>query len=787
MLGDALPPPVRGGKRSAAAPEAAPARCVDSDPRDTVIGTSTIRVDALAKVTGRAAYTSDLELPGMVHAAVVRNTVPHAVLHGVELGSVRAAPGVVGAFGAADLILADPFFGEWVVDQPVLAIDRVRFVGEPIAAVVAESRDAALSAAMLAEPHLTPLAYLASAAEALTEEAVAVHPERPSADPDLPNVCHEALYEQGDVDAAMASAAYVHRARYTFQSTAHYTMEPHATIAAWDGPDLTVWTGSQDPFKLRRDLARMFGVPQGRIRIIVPFIGGAYGSKSGCRYEPLVAALARQVGRPVKLVVSVSEAFTTVVRHAATVDMATAVDAAGNLVARDTSVVFDTGAYADKGPRVATKGAYRAHGPYGIPNTRSRALAVYSNTVPAGAFRGFSTPQVVWAGESAIDELSDHLGEDPLEFRLRHLIRRGDDFFAGDTPLDADLAAGVRAAADAVGWVSPKPAGRGRGLAVGVKDGGGGSGRSGAKMHLHDDGSVEVFVATSEIGQGSRTVLAQLAADRLGCGIDAISVRQPDTSSSPFDTGTIGSRSTITAGTAVQRAADRLVEQLQTVAGTEHEVRIEGAELVVGPTRTPLVQVLAQINSVKPGESPALVGRGEHLSSEVGATLGSRNLFYEVSHAAVEVEVDRDTGEIGLRRYASVADVGRALNPAACEGQDIGAAVQGIGHSLMEELSYVAGELVNGNLAEYAVPKTRHLPSEQFTSILIENADGPGPFGAKGLGEGGIIGTAPAIANAVFDATGVRVRDLPLRPERVWRHLQALSGSVPNSGKQDPT
>lgn len=752
----------------------------------STVGAVAPRVDAVAKVTGRATYTSDLEMPYMLHAAIVRSTMPHAILHGVDLDAVRAAPGVVGAFAAADLDVPDPLYGEWVLDQPVLTSDRVRFAGEPVAAVVAESAAAAASAATLASLQLTRLHHHASAEEALASGDAPVHPERESAVPELSNVCYDVQLEQGDVETALASAAHVHRARYTFQSTAHYAMEPHASLAAWDGPDLTVWSGSQDPFKLRRDLARMFAVPQGNVRVVVPLIGGAYGSKSGCKYEPLVVALARKVGRPVKLVTSVPEAFTTVVRHAAVVEMATAVDEEGNLVARDTTVLFDTGAYADKGPRVAAKGAYRAHGPYGIPNTRTRAMAVYTNTVPAGAFRGFSTPQVVWAGESAIDELAAHLGEDPLDFRRRRLIRRGADFFTGDTPFDADLVAGLELAADAIGWGTNSLPGTGRGLAVGVKDGGGGSGRSGAEIHLHDDGSAEVFVGTSEVGQGSRTVLTQLAADSLGCALDAVTVRPCDTSMAPFDTGTIGSRSTIAAGTAVQRAAHHVLAQLRSGAAANGEplasvdeadaelceVHLEGARLVVGSVTLELADVFSNLFGVKRGEAPPIVGRGEHRSSEAGATLGSRNLFYEVSHAAAEVVVDRDTGQIDLRRYASVADVGKAINPAAAEGQDIGAAMQGIGHSLKEELTYVAGELSNGNLIDYAVPTTRDLPRDGFVSILLENGDGPGPFGAKGLGEGGILASAPAIANAVHDATGVRVRDLPLRPDRVWRLLR---------------
>lgn len=744
-----------------------------TEPR--VAGHAVVRKDIVEKVTGRARYTSDLALPGMVHAVLVRSPVPHGRIRTVDAGDALTVPGVHCVATSADFPDLDLYYGEWIRDQPLLAVDRVRFVGEPVAAVVADTEVAAAEAAARVHLDIEPMPLVPDAEAALRSDSPLVHPERESADPELPNVCYRQEFAYGDVEAALESAAYVHEASYRFPAVFHYTMEPFACLAAW-GPDgLDLWTGTQQPFKVRGDMARMFGVPLSQVRLRVPYVGGGYGAKGQSKYEPVTVALARLVGRPVRLVTSVEEAIHTVSRHEARITMRTGVDADGRLIARDTTIVYDTGAYADKGPRVALKGAYRAAGPYGIPNTRSVALAVYSNRVPAGAFRGFSTPQVVWAGESAIDEIAAHLGEDPLEYRLRHLLARGEPFLGDDAPMDADLAQGLRAAANAVGWGTPLPPGRGRGVACGVKDGGGGAARSEAEVRLHPDGSAEVITASCEVGQGVRTVLAQIAADALGMAYDRVAVRLPDTTGAPFDRGTSASRTTISVGSAVWDAATRLRQQLceaaDLVLGTSEALRIEGHQVTAGDRSMPLIDLLAAARGLPPAEIGSLATVGVHDTSKGGGPLGHTSAFYEVSHAAAEVEVDQDTGEVRILKCVSVADVGFAMNPATLEGQDEGAVVMGLGHTLSEELEFVDGHLQNASLLEYRLPRTNDLPPELHT-ILLENRDGPGPFGAKGAGEGGILAIAPAVANAVAQATGLRLRDLPLTPQRVWHALQ---------------
>lgn len=740
-----------------------------------VAGRSETRLDIIEKVTGAAHFTTDLEVPGMAHAVLVRSTVAHGILRGIDTTAAAASPGVRCVVTIDDLPDVDPFYGEWVLDQPLLARDRVRYIGEPLAGVVADTEEQARAAAALVVADIEPLPVLGSAAQALVEGAVQIHPDRDSADPDAPNVCYRSSFEYGDVDEALAGAADVHEATYTFPAVYHYAMEPHACLASWGPEGLDVVSGTQQPFKVRGDLARMFHLPLRLVRVRAPYVGGAYGSKGQSKYEPVTAALARQSGRPVRLVVSIGEAFHTITRHHAVLTMRTGVDDEGNIVGRDTRIVYDTGGYADKGPRVSRKGAYRATGPYRIPNVRSVALSVYSNRVPAGAFRGFATPQVVWAGECAIDEIACMLGVDPLEYRRRHLKGRGEPFLGDDAPLDTDLSEGVARAAEAIGWGTPLMPSRGRGVAVGVKDGGGGAARSEAEVRLHPDGSVEVIAATSELGQGARTVLGQIAAEVLGCDLDVVRVRLSDTSVAHFDRGTNASRSTIGVGGAVQEAAAAVRSEVCAAAeealGTSSGLQLRGADVVVGEVGMPLLQVLSSAQRIPPEEVGALSRVGVNSTLSGAGPLGHASAFYEVGHSAAEVEVDEETGEVRVLRLVSVADVGFAINPAACEGQDEGAAVMGLGHTLFEELEFVDGELMNGDLVAYRVPRSTDVPAD-FTTILIENGDGPGPFGSKGAGEGGVLAVAPAVANALAAVTGVRIRELPLTPERVWRALK---------------
>lgn len=739
------------------------------------------REDAIPKVTGAARYTSDLTIPGCLHAAIARSEIAHGELRAVDVREAQSVPGVVATLVGEELSHLDAVFGEWVLDQPPLATGRIRFHGEPIAAVVADSPRAAHLGALAVTADVVPIDASLDMAAALRDDALPVHPPGDAG----PNVCSRSDLEVGDVTAGLRAAAWVHEATYEFPAVFHYAMEPYTCLADWDGDLLDVQSATQEPFKVREQLARIFDLPLNRVRMRVAFIGGGFGGKAAPKYEPLVAALAMKVARPVKLVTDVRGSFLTVSRHAARITVITGMDAENCMIARDTHIDYDTGAYADKGPRVARKGAYRAAGPYRIANVRATARAIYTNKLPAGAFRGFSTPQVVWAAESAIDEIATHLGEDPLAFRLRHLKERGEPFLGDDTPLDADLAEGIGRAATDIGWAAAVGPDSGRGLAVGVKDGGGGVGRSEAVARLHLDGSVDIETSTVELGQGSRTVLRAIAAVELGIPPERVRVHHVDTSSTPYDVGTGASRSTVAVGSAVADACRQLRRRVLDLTA-EHapgtvELVLDGTDVVASmdvdgnraTQRFCLAEVVATHHGLSAAEVGPLMASGVHTVSGGSGLLGSATPFYEVSHGAAEVDVDRDTGEIAVTRYVSVADVGHAMNRITCEGQDEGAVVMGLGHTLSEELAFDGeGQLLNGALIEYRVPRAGDLPEGGVRTVLLENGDGPGPQGAKGAGEGGIIPVAPAIANAVAAATGVRLRVLPLTPERVWRTLR---------------
>ncbi len=746
------------------------------------IGKAVPRPDAFAKVTGRAQYSSDITLPRMTHAALVRSTSSHGRITNIDTAQAEAVAGVVCVVTGRDMAelgVVDRHYGLTVLDQPILSDDLVRYSGEAVAAVVAETAQIAGEAATLVEVSVDPIEPMLTVDQAL-EGATLVHPERESAGSDGANIAAYYEFADGDVEAALAGAHYVHEAVFRFPMVAHYAMEPHCCIAAWNGTDLDVIAGTQQPFKVRSDLARMFGLQQNQVRVRVPYVGGGYGGKLLSKYEPLTVALAWKAKRPVKLLLSADESFRTISRHGSVVTMRTGVDADGNIVARDTRVILDTGAYADKGPGVAKKAAYRAKGPYDIPHFRSVAMAVYTNKVPAGAFRGYSTPQVVWAGESAINEIADHLGIDPLQYRRDHLLERGGDFMPSDTPMDADLVGGLQLAADGVRWAVPAPEGRGKGLATGVKDGGGGPSRAEAEVRLLADGSAEVLTGTSEIGQGAHAVYTQIVAEELRCDPARVTPRLPDTATSPFDHGTEASRSTVLVGNAVRKAAmsvaDQLGEMVERLLGTRRDFVIEEHRLVFDDgSDAVLAELMARDRNLPVThefELGPIVSLSYHDTLVSGkAPLGTPSNFYEVGHGAAEVDVDRETGRVELIRYTSVADVGKALNPQTCAAQDEGAAIMAIGHTFFEEMVFENGELLNGNLAEYRLPLAADLPREGMGVELLENEDGPGPYGAKGAGEAGIISMAPAVAEAVYQACGVRIHDLPLNPQRVWRAL----------------
>ncbi|PYN51155.1 MAG: aldehyde oxidase [Candidatus Rokuibacteriota bacterium] len=749
-----------------------------------VVGRPVPRVDGLEKVTGRARYVTDLVLPGMAHARVMRSPYAHARVRRVDVTRARALTGVLAALCGADLTWCEPYYGPAYRDRPVLAIDVARYEGEPVAAVAAVDEATADAALDLIEVDYEPLPPVITLEEALAPGAPLVHTGKPQAGifADLStlrpepgtNICHQFRFARGDSAGALASADLVLDDTYRFPPVQHYAMEPHAAVAVWSETDgLTIWASSQNPYSVRVELAKMFDVPLARIRVVVPHLGGGFGSKTYAKLEPLAAALARAAGRPVRLAASVAEAFQTVRRCAARVHVRVGFRRDGLLVAVECDADYDVGAYADIGPRVVQKATYTATGPYRVPHVELAARAVYTNTTPGGAFRGFGVPQLAWALESLVDAAADRLGRDPVELRRQNFLAHGEEFAPGDTPIDGKLEESLSRAAEAIGWTRASAADRGRGVAAMLKASVAPS-VSEAIVRLHTDGSVSVLASAVEMGQGTRTVLAQIAAEVLCVPLARVTVVQPDTAVTPYDQTTSSSRSTTMTGRAVQVASEDVREQLLRITAealgvATRDLTLDEGAVVAPARRLPYAEVLLLRFGMSGGE---LIGRGVIAPGRTAAPLGGSTPFWEMAVGAAEVSVDEETGAVRVERYVSVADVGRAVNPLLLEGQDEGGVVQGLGHTLLEEMLYADGHLLNGTLLLYRVPRADDAPPA-LECHFVENADGSGPFGAKGAGEGSLIPVSPAVANALARLTGVRLRDLPLTPERVWRALRA--------------
>ena len=746
------------------------------------VGANAFRVDGIEKVTGQAKFTGDLSFPDLLEAKVLRSPLPHAIVESIEVSKAEALPGVYAVLTRSDLKEIDPFYGNCLRDRPILALDRVRFVGEPVAVVAAEDAACAEEALSLIDVGYRELPCLATVEDALAPEAPLLHDRVAGVgefhdivglgDVTRPNVCHHEHYEKGDIAQGFGVADQIIEETFQFPMIYQYAMEPHTAVARINNDSISLWTSSAHPFLVRSELAHMFGLPQSKVEVIVLYVGGAYGSKSYFKIEPLVVAMARKTGgRPVRVAQTVSESMLTTRRHSARCTIRTGALLNGTIVAREAEVVLDTGAYADNGPRVAKRAISRMIGPYRLEHCKVDVLAVYTNTVPAGSMRSIGGPQTIWALESHMDSIARRLAIDPLEFRLRNLLRPGEELRAGARPIDADLSMGANIAARGIGWGKVKKTpGRGLGLAVGVSDSEA-MPVSVALVRLLADGSVMVMAGSTEVGQGARTVLSQIAAEELGVSMKQVTMQGTDTLFTPFDRSTGASRSTTVMGNAVKAAAQDLRQQIIGAAAealkvNAQEIDLKNGEVFCGDHRLPYGKVVSLFFGMSGGE---LIGRGY---IRPGGGMDTKlPIFWETGMGGVDLEVDMETGSIKLNKFVSVADVGKAINPRQCEGQDEGAAIQGLGHTLFESLVFDNGQPLNPNLVDYRVPFMTDLPAV-FDSELVENRDGPGPYGAKGMGESGIVSIAPAIANAIVDATGVRIRQLPLTPERVWRALR---------------
>ena len=740
----------------------------------TRIGTSPNRVGGLGRVTGRNEYVADIHLPGVLEARLVTLDCARARIVSIDTSAALAIPGVRLVMTAADLPQPVPRFGPQFEDRPVIAVGETKYHGEPVALVVAETKDAAEEAAGLVRVEYEELPGVYTLAAALDPAAPLVREPamRPNDRLAGTNVLREHRIGWGDVEAATADVVVENT--YTFPMVTHFAIEPHAFMAAPDGDGIAVWSTIQHPNWLQKVIAKVLGLPLSKVRVFAPDPGGGFGGKQHAKLEPLVAFAALRTGHPVRLVLSLEETFQAVRRAACEVRVRTGVDRDGALRFEDVTADYLIGAYADIADRVVGKGSYPGAGPYNVPAVRIVARSVLSHTVPSTAFRGFGNPQVNWAVESNLDEAARAIGMDRVAIRLRNLAKKGDAFIPFDTPADGDWEQSVLRAAELIGWDAPLPPGHGRGLAVGIKSGPT-TGLSYSTVRLLGDGSVVVLAGTSDMGQGARTVFAQIAAMELGAPLDWVTVVMGDTAIVPYDQQTSASRSTVLMGNSVLQACRSIQAQVRTMAARLHGIEESQVTVDRGMVRLP-GRELSILEVLKPGLGALggqLTGNGEvRKDADASHPLSGAPAFFEFNCTAVEAAVDMETGDVTLVRHVTVSDVGKALNPLQVTMQDEGAAIQGLGHSLMEQYIYdEKGRIRNLGAIDYRIPTSMDLPLE-LVSEAVENEDGPGPYGSKGMSEGALLCVASAVGAAVREATGVAIRDLPLTPERVWRALR---------------
>jgi CO/xanthine dehydrogenase Mo-binding subunit len=747
------------------------------------VGRTLPRLESRAKVTGRAEYTHTMRLPGMLYCKIFRSTVPHGRIKSVDVSAARAVPGVFAVYTGEDVrtVIPDPYYGPAFHDQPILALDKVLYVGEPVAAVLADDPHVADEAVQQIVADYEELPAVFDEVEA-AEDKVVVHDELKPASTfaDLKhlkgrkntNCALDFKLRRGDVDKAFASAAHVFEHTFKTQKVLHLAFEPHASIADYKDDGVTIYTASQGPSFVRTEIARLLGWPENRVRIRVPYLGSGYGGKLYIKMEALAVALSMLARRPVKVALTMEEVFYTITKHPSTFRIKTGLDKNGRIVARKCDIWWNGGAYADIGPRVTQKSGFTAPGPYDIDNVSIDSYALYTNLPPAGALRGFGIPQLVWAYESHTDMLARALGRDPLDFRKQNLLRNGRPHATGTILKDAAVEKVLDAITTRLEWDQPFDRGsgtlrRGRGFAVGLKAVIAPT-TSVAIVNVAADGSCTVYCGTIDMGQGSDTAMAQIVGEVLNMAAETIRIVPRDTDVTPYDMGTLGSRSLFHMGHAVRLAAEDAKAKIAALAREVGEP--EGSN-------TPLAALFVKKYGMQAGN---IVGTGAYKPDYVppdpstGQT-SNATPFWMSAGAGAEVEVDTETGHVRILRLVNAVDVGNPINPKIVESQISGGAMMQLGFTLFEKMHIDGGQVTNASMADYKIPGIHDVPAV-LESEAVQAYQSNGPFGAKGVGELGTFGVSPAIANAIEDAVGVRLTELPLTAEAVFRALRAKAG-----------
>jgi len=743
------------------------------------------RIDLKDKVTGQAQYIEDLpDLPNTAYGATLLSPYSHARIRTIDSSEALKMPGVLGVVDREHLDGVNPRLKvaphehlKITDDQDFVAIDKVRYDGDLVAVVVAEDMRTAEQALNKIHVDYEPLTSVFDAVEALAPGAPIVHDQRGS------NLLLEDSLAWGDIEEGFKQADRVFEETFSSPSMFHHPMEPiGGFLAQYVNGEANVWLPTSSPMRDAAEFAHFLGIDADKVRVRVPYVGGGFGSKIPTPAHFAALFLSRKIGRPVRLMPSAQESFRQNSRHAEVFKAKVGVKANGTLTALDVDLVVDTGAYTTGGATAAHNSVISAWGCYRIPHLRIRGKCVYTNKVPAGHTRATGKIQTTWGIECTIDSVARQMGIDPYEFRKKNVLLRGDFVCTGTPRMDTDYLDLMAEAIAGIGWdgranLAPSSSAsgsrwvRGRGMALSLRHGSQGGGRAYALATMDSRGMVTIQHNAPEIGQGTHNLFSVVAAQTLNIPQSQIRVRTPDTAVSLPFAGVSAQRTTMQMGNAVHNACNKLKQELFSLAaqvkgGKPEEWQIVEGRLCWGEASFSINEIIRAV-----GASVVLKAVGYHsVPPMVKESAFTGMDHWAPSGAAVDLEVNRDTGELRILGYAVIADAGKAIHYPSAKSQVDGGAVMGFGHALFEETIYQDGQFQNGDPFQYRLPVMQDIP-EKFYSSMLEKCDGPGPFGSKGMAQTSIVTVGPAIGNAVFDALGVRVRSLPITPEKILRAM----------------
>ncbi len=767
----------------------------------SMIGKDALRMDALEKVTGKAQYSVDLNLPGMLHVKILRSPHAHARIVHIDTARAEKAKGVKAVITGKDVSKEKIGF---IRDRSILPGDRVRFPGEPVAAVAADTIEAAEEALELIDVEYEELPAVFDAEEAMKPNpSVIIHPDMRSYalapipfplyrfEPDLHNVYVHRQFLQGDVEKGFREADVVIENSFFMPSAQHAAIEPHNAIAQVESDgSLTIWVSTHQIYAFKLNLCRLLGLPSSKLRVISLYVGGAFGGKGALVVPGIAALLALKSRKPVKLVLNRDEVFLDGNnREAMTVHIKDGVRKNGTLLARQMRLILNAGGYSGTTALVAKNAAFGAIGTYKVAHFKLDSYAVATNNPPTGPYRGFGSTEVVWAIESQMNMIAEKLGMDPVEMRRKNLLQEG----AIDSCGMVTHSIGARECLDQVSeWLGAegtasqeKGAWRmGKGIALCNKytmtdtD-------SNVFVKVHPDSTLEVRHSANEVGQGCNTVLAQIAAQEFATSMDKVKIVFCDTAITPYEEATVSSRITFHAGNACILACSDAKKQILQLASKKLELPVDSLEVKDGVVycqgdKTIRIAELFSPKGFLPGGGE-IVGRGifsgPRNQEDPDTGQGPRPVAYYCHGAtAVEVQVNIETGEVRITRIGSCFDMGQPINPKLCEGQMEGGVGMGLGGALFEEILFDRGSIKNASFLDYKIPTSIDLPMrENVVSLLAPVLHREGPYGAKGLGEGSLLAVAPAIADAIYQACGVRIKDLPITKEKIVNALKSRS------------